>query len=1308
MTYVNLNRNFNAIPTHINDDIDLSDVYSEGFAKDENWEDVLLKNRVIILAEAGSGKTVEIKHKSEELSDAGNNSFFIRLEDIKDNFENAFDHGDIDLFNKWLNSSEVGYFFLDSVDEAKLSDDRDFKRAIRVFDSKLKSGKNRAKIFITSRGSVWKPKTDLELVNNSLKLPGDNGTFEVYSLSNLNLEQIKLFAKANNVDNSEELIQEITKHDAEVFTKRPLDLKGVIEYWNVEKKLGSRRELLDNSISKYLQDVDEERDKCEVSYDKLLSGTKEIAAALTFCRKSKISIPDIETDIDSLQLKTIFGSWRNEEITTLLSRPVFEPSIYGSHRFTQRIYREYLTALWINEKVESGTLDRKRLKKLFFQEKYGIEVPILSLKAVLSWYVLLDNKFATVVERLRPEIFIEGGDPSGLTVECRINLLKNFCLMYKEKSSCYITFDKSALLRFGSPEMEETVLVLLSEYYDNRPILQILLQMAITHQMKSCHEIALKISLDDSCESVARKLAIKLIKVILPASQISQNAKDVKGKYRPENNEFARIIIEEYADYLSVDEVLNILAQVSNPSSYGFSSIELTTEKYINSLSSTSLLTALRGLYLLIDTEPYKNGYRSKISEKYKWLVKVFEIGLVRYLESRDDALITAELLAFISKIQNNNEMKHNSSSNGNLLKVIQDWKSLNYEVFWNNIESERVRKLGKAHAATNSRITYWYEANWIRSLWLFSHSDLLTVMGWINTKGLTDDRLVAISLAWKLIDENGRDDKVLKELIALAPSVDGGKEMVDSFLNPVKPDWQLEDENRKAEQLIEKKEDERKAQENLIESKEYVSRNKHVITDIRHAKTGEFNGVQQYLLRRIGEANENNHSWSWSNWKSLVPDFGEEAANLYKDASISYWKEFEAPLLLSEGGCEHKETFIMAISGVFIENELDSDWSLKITKNDAIKAIKLAICEMNGLPVWFEGLYKTFPTEVVDIFIKEIRWLYANQEVKNINGYVLGQVLNNEEYLIEEISRSIYEELYKTKVTDYGILKKSLCIISKSEGITDVELADLAKIKLNVTSLWGDVCKVFKKAFFMKSKSVKTADNDIISLEESNEVQEIPSIWWAILISSDAKNGLGFLKRHLATLKFEKATELAIAIVSELSDKGYHDVLTERTSHNTVSSRLSLYKLIHKYIREVDDINRSGGGCYSPTKRDDAQDSRNNIFNLMCETPGKASYQALIKIANMWKHIPFRHTRIKHLALERAEKDAEFQPMIETSFVEFSISLNKDNNSSTINNYYYKCKVLKTENTINFGEGNTIINSPITQGSSGTTITKK
>lgn len=59
-----------------------------------------------------------------------------------------------------------------------------------------------------------------------------------------------------------------------------------------------------------------------------------------------------------------------------------------------------------------------------------------------------------------------------------------------------------------------------------------------------------------------------------------------------------------------------------------------------------------------------------------------------------------------------------------------------------------------------------------------------------------------------------------------------------------------------------------------------------------------------------------------------------------------------------------------------------------------------------------------------------------------------------------------------------------------------------------------------------------------------------------------------------------------------------------------------TLYVLMHRFIRAADDIERAGTGAYSPTLRDNAQDARNKLFNLLAEMPGEETYLALKQLA--------------------------------------------------------------------------------------------
>ncbi len=166
--FIDLNRSFAPIPKDrefTEDDYDLS--ISFGLLETKKWRDLLQLRRVIILAEAGAGKTKEIQATTKGLRNAGNKAFFFRLEHLT-SFEASFEIGNNAEFEEWLSSDESGYFFLDSVDEARLCGPKQFEAAIRNFGVKLGDSKQRAHIFITSRFSEWRAQSDLSLIKDQI------------------------------------------------------------------------------------------------------------------------------------------------------------------------------------------------------------------------------------------------------------------------------------------------------------------------------------------------------------------------------------------------------------------------------------------------------------------------------------------------------------------------------------------------------------------------------------------------------------------------------------------------------------------------------------------------------------------------------------------------------------------------------------------------------------------------------------------------------------------------------------------------------------------------------------------------------------------------------------------------------------------------------------------------------------------------------------------------------------------------------------------------------------------------------------
>ncbi|WP_019939601.1 hypothetical protein [Bordetella sp. FB-8] len=83
------------------------------------------------------------------------------------------------------------------------------------------------------------------------------------------------------------------------------------------------------------------------------------------------------------------------------------------------------------------------------------------------------------------------------------------------------------------------------------------------------------------------------------------------------------------------------------------------------------------------------------------------------------------------------------------------------------------------------------------------------------------------------------------------------------------------------------------------------------------------------------------------------------------------------------------------------------------------------------------------------------------------------------------------------------------------------------------------------------------------------------------------------------------------------------------------------LYVLMHRYIRTDEDTDRIGKGVYSPMLRDNAQDGRNTLFNMLVEVPGSEAYAAIKALEEEHPVSDYRRWMAVR-ARERATRDAD------------------------------------------------------------------
>ena len=156
--FVELGRTFHEVTDAApNDDADVRQFFGGTPA---DWADLLQEHRAVILSEAGAGKTEEIRQAAKRLRAEGKPAFFLRLEHVVTDFEEAFEEGTFTEFQAWHSGDAPGRLLLDSIDEVRLRDPRDFEAAVRRVGLRLSSASQRAHVILTGRTAAWRPRTD--------------------------------------------------------------------------------------------------------------------------------------------------------------------------------------------------------------------------------------------------------------------------------------------------------------------------------------------------------------------------------------------------------------------------------------------------------------------------------------------------------------------------------------------------------------------------------------------------------------------------------------------------------------------------------------------------------------------------------------------------------------------------------------------------------------------------------------------------------------------------------------------------------------------------------------------------------------------------------------------------------------------------------------------------------------------------------------------------------------------------------------------------------------------------------------------
>lgn len=413
------------------------DFLMTGSGKPRRWHEIEDEYRVLIIADPGAGKTFEAQTRAQRLKGRGRRAFFIRIEKIDANFEQAFEVGTAAEFADWLASTDEAWFFLDSVDEAQLDTPRALEDAVRIFGSRCHAALDRARIFITSREDAWRALPDQTLIEQHLPHgepdpdeadanADDDGdpTLKLFRLDGLSQDEIALFSGHYGVGDVAAFVDAVNRANLLALAERPFDLKALIRVWQADHRLGSRFEVLQRMIALQLAPLSAATSFVRFDANKMRAGARLLAGAVTMTGKTVICLPDGVQSPDRIDPRVLLEGWSEAEINALLQTGLFDDIVYQSVRFRHREIRELLSAEWANDLLAQPG-GRERVEHLFFRDSHGEAVIVPRTRPTLTWLILFDDAVRDRAMALAPEIASEGGDPSRLPLAVRRTMLRN-------------------------------------------------------------------------------------------------------------------------------------------------------------------------------------------------------------------------------------------------------------------------------------------------------------------------------------------------------------------------------------------------------------------------------------------------------------------------------------------------------------------------------------------------------------------------------------------------------------------------------------------------------------------------------------------------------------------------------------------------------------------------------------------------------------------------------------------------------------------------------------------------------------------
>lgn len=1203
-----INRTFQNIPDgKISEADQQSFLISLGWSRGSTWDDLLKSKRVLIISEAGAGKTYECRTQATQLWSVGEPAFFVELAALAtEELRCLLDADEEARLDAWLTSqSEVATFFLDSIDELKLTLGS-FERALKRLKKCIGNQLQRARVIITTRPIPF----DEQLVRNVLPVPPapsvesgeeafakvamretpeqhDNNSknqsadWRSVALMPLSDEQIINFCQNQGVSDPDSLFEDLRRRNALEFARRPQDLIELCADWREHKRIRTHHDQVATNVRVKLLPRDDRPEPAELSVDKAIEGASRLALAVQMTRRLTIrhsAASDVVDEEAALDPTVILSDWQPNERKALLERPLFGFASYGRVRFHHRSVAECLAAERLLT-LRSQGMSFRALKRLLFAETKGKTIVRPSKRPVAGWLALQEDGIFELLRDNEPAVLLDEGDPESLTQIQRNQALRAFAERYGPGGWRGLQVPHIQVHRFASKALADEIDLIWHSGVENPDVREVLINLIEAGRIEDCADIVFDITQDIAAPAVERIIAIDAF-VALDDERLGIIASSIADADDLWPDRVARgAVLRLFPKYMSVEQLCRTLGRVKRE------------KRNVGDLS-WQLPRLIAGSPLDLPVlEELRDGLLALVSEGLRWrkewphvssdrphlsgaLAASCELGLDM---SQDTEWLHAGALAL--------RLHHRDHGDDEPIKSLRE-------------------RLSNLSAEGNARL-FWVEDALLQSLHEFKDpwrrlAEITIHDGPVQLRPDRDLTWVSEALGDTTRDA-GERAMLLEAAIRLSPDRDTWKEHVQglkplvadepSFVQRI-DDWLKPSKHDKEHRRWEKKQAERKKQEERRKAKNRASW-VQFWREVANQPETAFSNEQSWntawnLWHTMRHDGDDSRSSGW-NRRFIEDQFNKETADKLRRVLTKIWRD-DCPTFPSERPEGDRNTLLvrwqLGLAAIYAEAE-DPDWTAKLSEAEAELAARYAPIELNGLPQWVDGLGFRHPNAVDRTLGKELSWELSRPPGKHGHSSLLQGI----GYATERVAR-----LFLPRLESW--LDSGGDRINSTDNATG--MTQRVRQVTQVILKHGDAAEVER----LRERALQRFE------------QQLPFalrlVWLSTLMRIDPQAGVEKLADQIEIVEPSERSDAVTWLASLFGDRqdgiGLGD---ERFSPQLL---LRLLRLAYRHVRIQDDAHHEGS--YSPDTRDNAEQARNSIVTALLNAKGEEGLAAKLEMA--------------------------------------------------------------------------------------------